>query len=270
MTEVVVLCFPDSKRDDRLSLEHEITERGAECETVAPADLGSVIGRTDVRFVLDADGRDVLQCFLKGTPDLGSRTVLVASYETTLLSKMHEALARGVAGLFVRPVKPKAVVAKLSLPVRVRPRSRAGSVPPARFPSSPPAARFPSSPPPRPASSPPAPQSGPSLPPLGIRESSPPPRGSSRPPPPIDVPRAAPIPRDAPSHAELFAREAPASMGGAAMASALSPELSQLLSDAEAKVAPLDAHEVSLPSPEEEIEAVLPHDVLLALDAPIE
>jgi len=288
VTEVVVLCFPDSKRDERLSLEHEITERGAECESIAPADLGSVIGRTDVRFVLDADGRDVLQCFLKGTPDLGSRTVLVASYETTLLSKMHEALARGVAGLFVRPVKPKAVVAKLSLPVRVRPRARAGSVPPARipssppaarfpssppaarFPSSPPAARFPSSPPPRPASSPPAPQSGPSLPPLGIRESSPPPRGSSRPPPPIEVPRAAPIPRDAPSHAELFAREAPASMGGAAMASALSPELSQLLSDAEAKVAPLDAHEVSLPSPEEEIEAVLPHDVLLALDAPIE
>lgn len=277
MTEVVVLCFPDSKRDERLSLEHEITERGAVCEAIAPADLASVIGRTDVRFVLDADGRDVLQSFLRGTADLGSRTVLVASYETTLLSKMHEALARGVAGLFVRPVKPKAVVAKLALPVRVRPRARASSVPPARFPSSPPAARFPSSPPPRPASAPPAPQSGPSLPPLGIRESSPPPRGSSRPPSPIapggsavEVPRAAPIPRDAPSHAELFAREAPTSMGGAAMASALSPELSQLLSDAEAKVAPLDAREVSLPSPEEEIEAVLPHDVLLALDAPIE
>ncbi len=261
MTEVVVLCFPDSKRDERLSLEHEITEQGAACEAIAPADLGSVIGRTDVRFVLDADGRDVLQSFLKGTPDLGSRTVLVASYETTLLSKMHEALARGVAGLFVRPIKPKAVVAKLSLPVRAAQGRRLGSVPPPRFPSSPP---------PRPASAPPAPLSGPSLPPLGIRESSPPLRSSSRPPPPIDVPRAAPIPRDAPSHAELFTRDAPASMGGAAMASALSPELSQLLSDAEAKVAPLDPHEISLPSPEEEIEAVLPHDVLLALDAPIE
>ncbi len=288
MAEVVVLCFPDSKRDERLSLEHEITERGAECEAITPAELPDVIGRADVRFVLDGDGRDVLSCFLRGSADLGSRTVLVASYETTLLSKMHEALARGVAGLFVRPVKPKAVVAKLALPVRVRPRPRGGSVPPPvrspsspppRFPSSPPA-RFPSSPPTRAPSSPPvpmAPQSGPSLPPLGIRESSPPPRGSSHPPSPmapggsaVDVPRPAPIPRDAPSHAELFAREAPTSMGGPAMASALSPELSQLLSDAEAKVAPLDAPDVSLPSPEEEIEAVLPHDVLLALDAPIE
>lgn len=123
----------------------------------------------------------------------------------------------------------------------------------------------------RPSSPPSQPSGRPSLsalPSPGIRASdapAPPPRPSSMAPPDTDEGRgsrasAPPLPGDA---------DAPRSLVAHAQ---LSPELQQLLAEAEAReMGARDApSELMLPTPDQEIESVLPNEVLASLDEPID
>lgn len=94
---------------------------------------------------------------------------------------------------------------------------------------------------------PPALSSNPSLPTPGLRAPGP------------------PLPMSSPSLADLV--ESPRSL---ATFGTVSSELQQLLAEAEMRAEVMAQPEVALPSPEEEIEAVLPADVLASLDEPIE
>jgi hypothetical protein len=138
------------------------------------------------------------------------------------------------------------------------------SVPPAPRPSS----SRPSVPPPR-ASQPPPPPSNRAaaaavLPPPSIRAGV---DRQSQPPPPASLPSLAQLTSHAPAAMGpgTFARRAISVQGN------LSGELAQLLAEAEERVvAEHIAPDSTPPSPEEEIEAVLPEEILAALDEPLE
>jgi hypothetical protein len=103
------------------------------------------------------------------------------------------------------------------------------------------------------------------LPPLSLREphsSHPPSPPSSSSPPPVSV-RAPAIG----GGTEL--PNSPRS-GRVSIQTALSDELELLLMDAEQRVGAQVTHDAALPTPEEEIEAVLPAELLAALDEPLE
>ena len=101
--------------------------------------------------------------------------------------------------------------------------------------------------PPRIGSVPPERPSTPSLPAPGLRTPGP------------------PLPMSVPSLADLV--DPPRSL---AMFGTVSNELQQLLAEAELRAEVMPQPDAPLPSPEEEIEAVLPADVLASLDEPIE
>lgn len=119
-----------------------------------------------------------------------------------------------------------------------------------------------------------------------VRHSTPPPslglhRGKpgskDPPPPPSDRPShqslpapglrtpGPPLPMSTTSLADLI--DAPRSL---ASFGTVSHELQQLLADAELRAEVMSSPDVAMPSPEEEIEAVLPADVLASLDEPID
>lgn len=118
-----------------------------------------------------------------------------------------------------------------------------------------------------------------------VRHSTPPPslglhRGgpsSKEPPPPSDRPShpslpapglrtpGPPLPMSTTSLADLI--DAPRSL---ASFGTVSHELQQLLADAELRAEVMSSPDIAMPSPEEEIEAVLPADVLASLDEPID
>ena len=91
--------------------------------------------------------------------------------------------------------------------------------------------------------------SGPALPSLGVRTPGP------------------PLPMSTTSLADLV--DAPRSLSLATFGT-VSHELQQLLADAELRAEVVSTAEAPLPSPEEEIEGVLPADVLASLDEPID
>lgn len=97
-----------------------------------------------------------------------------------------------------------------------------------------------------PASIPVSRPSSPSLPAPGARSAGP------------------PLPMSTPSLADLVAPRSFASFG------AVSNELQELLAEAELRAEVLGTADASLPTPEEEIEAVLPADVLASLDEPLD
>src|SRR5690606_36445083 len=74
-----------------------------------------------------------------------------------------------------------------------------------------------------------------------------------------------PLPMSSPSLADLV--DPPRSL---ATFGTVASELQQLLAEAEMRAEVMAQPEAPLPSPEEEIEAVLPADVLASLDAPME
>jgi len=93
--------------------------------------------------------------------------------------------------------------------------------------------------------------------------------GSESPPPSLPGPGVRtpgpPLPMSTTSLADLV--DMPRSL---ASFGSVSPELAQLLEDAELRAELLSSGEIPLPSPEEELEAVLPADVLASLDEPLE
>jgi len=150
-------------------------------------------------------------------------------------------------GFFARPVDTVAIVRRVEqLTGRADAEPKSRSAPPA---------------------SPSAPGPG-RLPPLSLREphSSHPPgssagSGASAPPPP-------PLSGRPPG----MSQETPGSQrpGRVSIQTALSDELELLLLDAEQRVGTQVGREAALPTPEEELEAVLPAELLAALDEPLE
>lgn len=181
-----------------------------------------------------------------------TRIAFVAHEDTAMLSKVGDATARGLAALFVRPCAPTALFRKLELLGIQVPLAPAATL--------------------RPPEGPVSPRSRMSLPPLGIRErpssipakslTEPSPAEAERLPPPPVAPRSVgAAPRSASSAAVPSLRTG--------LTAGLSPELRELLSDAEQR-AEWYGEEFALPSPEEEVEAVLPKAVLEALEEPID
>ncbi|MBX3264960.1 MAG: hypothetical protein KF782_35135 [Labilithrix sp.] len=138
---------------------------------------------------------------------------------------------------FTRPVDVGALVRRVEALTggpALRPRARLSTPPP-------------SFPPPRLGSAPPSRPSTPSLPAPGLRTPGP------------------PLPMSVPSLADLV--DPPRSL---ATFGTVSSELQQLLAEAELRAEVMPHPDAPLPTPEEEIETVLPADVLASLDEPIE
>ncbi len=212
--------------------------RGAEFHVV-DVPLAMLVARVAVQrprvVILDADADGALDAVarMRELPDAESIDVLFVGRPGAALSNAEDALAHEGSGFFPRPVNVPTLTKKVESLVL-------GEV---EHSSAPPAPPHESNPPPSP--------SAPSRPP-SQRPSRPPSMPPSRPP---SVPPAS-------------LRPASQRM---AQPSIVSRELQQLLSRAEERVADEGpASDAPVPSPEEEIQAVLPEDVLAALDAPLE
>jgi hypothetical protein len=209
---------------------------------VVDVPLAMLVARVAVQrprvVIIDADADGALDAIarMRELPDAESIDVVFIGRLGAALSGAEDALAHEGSGFFPRPVNVPTLTKKIESLVAA-----------ARLSDKPPEEEEPwepSEPPPRLSSHPP------SKPP-SVRPSRPPP---SRPPP--SVPPGS-------LRGPLSQRVAPPSV--------VSKELAELLSRAEEKVeAEGPASDAPVLSPEEEIQAVLPEDVLAALDAPIE
>ncbi len=216
---------------------------------VVDVPLAMLVARVAVQrprvVILDADAEGALDAVarMRELPDAEGIDVLFCGRPGAALASAEDALAHEGSGFFPRPVAVATLVKKVE---SLASGSAAQEpIPPAEVSSKavsqpPPALVVPkpsSHPPPRPSSRPPA-------------------RPSSRPP---SHPPSRPPPSRPPPPSQRVAQ------------SMVSRELAELLSRAEEVVAdqalPADA---VVPSPEEEIQQVLPEEVLAALDAPLE
>ena len=219
--------------------------RGAEFHVV-DVPLAMLVARVAVQrprvVILDADAEGALDAVarMRELPEAEAIDVLFCGRPGATLSDTEDALAHEGSGFFPRPVNVPTLLKKIE--------SLASGVvstpaPPAPKPAESAPPRISTRPPPRPSRPP-------SRPPSHPPPSRPP---ASRPPPSI-VPSL----------------RGPGSQRGATP-SLVSRELAELLSRAEDAVGdPSGAANEAPPSPEDEIEAVLPEDVLAALDAPLE
>lgn len=193
---------------------------------------GNVFALVDVDAERRLDAAVALLEERRTDPQLARmRIAFVANEGTAMLSKVGHAFSLGLAALFVKPCAPAALFRKLELLGVQVPLAPAATL--------------------RPLEGPVSPRTRLSLPPLGIRE-----RPSSTPAKPHTEPSPAEADRIPPPR-------------GASLMAGLSPELRELLSDAEDR-AEWYGEEFALPSPEEEVEAVLPRAVLEALEEPID
>lgn len=210
----------------------------------------------DVDAALRLDAAVALLEARRSDPRLaGIKVAFVASEGTAMLSKVGHAFSLGLAALFVKPCAPTALFRKLELLGVQVPLAPAATL--------------------RPPEGPVSPRTRLSLPPLGIRErpssipikgnTEPSPAESDRLPPPPPAPRSV----GTAARSALAAASGVPSARGASLMAGLSPELRELLSDAEDR-AEWYGEEFALPSPEEEVEAVLPRAVLEALEDPID
>jgi hypothetical protein len=209
---------------------------------VPPSMLVARVAVQRPRVVLvDADGEGALDIVerMRELPDADDIHVLFIANPGGAIASSEEALAHEGSGLFVRPVDVAALVLKVHL-LTNRSRAEGGQTVWTRKASSAP----------------------PSLPPASMRASIPPAEMKSSAPP---SPRSTKAPSDPPA----------ASGGSAArrvmsLAPPVSPELRELLAEAEERIHVQVEHESVVPSPEDEIEAVLPADLLAALDEPLD
>lgn len=220
---------------------------------VVDVPLSMLIARVAVqhpRLVLvDADSEGALDIVgrMRELPDADDIHVLFLARPGGAVASPEQALAHEGAGLFVRPVDVPALVRKVE--------ALAGAVAGAE-------------------------QVSASVPPPGSSKK----RGSVPPslaPPSMRVAshvseRLGVISSRAPTRTSKLPSEPPTSTSGlprrfAGLAPPISPELQQLLAEAEqrAGVVPLEPESLR-PSPEDEIEAVLPAEMLAALDEPLE
>ncbi len=212
---------------------------------VVDVPLSLLVSRVQVQrpqvVLVDVDGPGALEQLdlVRKLPGSGAIDFVYFGNGAGNVRNADDALTHGGSAFFLRPVDIGAVVRRLEAltggPV-ARPEARP-STPPPSMPS-----RSKSQPPERP--------SNPSLPAPGVRTPGP------------------PLPMSVPSLQDLV--DPPRSLssyGG------VSNELQQLLADAEMRadaIAQQGEHAPALPTPEEEIESVLPADVLASLDEPIE
>ncbi len=192
-------------------------------------------------ILVDADGDGALDVVerMRELPDADDIHVLFIANPGGAIASPEDALAHEGSGLFLRPVDVSALVQKVHM---LTGGGRPEGIPPAWV---------------RNTSTAP-----PSLPPASMRASIPPGESKSSAPP---SPRATRSPS-----------EPPAPSGGSAprrvmsLAPPVSPELRELLAEAEERIHVQVEHESVVPSPEDEIEAVLPADLLAALDEPLD
>lgn len=257
---------------------------------------------------IDADGALDTVTRLRDVPGASGIDLLFIGEPGRTLAEHAEGLRREGSGSFVRPVDPYALVAKIealagppvqgadarspsSPPPSIRGRRvpTTSVVPPSAPTSSPPKSPPPmlptsSQPPPIPISSVPAPASDSSkthdvvvtdVRAGSTQERMTPPRGTSLPPVIAGPLSVMPAPGAAGSASERQGSAPPPldgfGLGGATRVphASLSPEVEKLLRSAEERLG--EAGPASQPpSPEDEVEAVLPADVLAALDEPLD
>jgi hypothetical protein len=232
---------------------------------VVDVPLSMLVARVAVQhprvILVDADGDGALDVVsrMRELPSAEDIDVLFVARPGGAVATPEEALAQEGSGLFVRPVDIAALVRKVEA-------LTGGAGAPDDEPShtSTPPPSIPTSPKKR--SSAPPPVGIPSLPPASMRVSMSP--GL----PELKVPSVASRPAQRPSR---MPSEPPTSGAGSSrrvpgLAPPVSPELQQLLADAEQRATSSDDPESIVPSPEDEIEAVLPAELLAALDEPLE
>ena len=216
---------------------------------VADVPLTMLVARVAVQrprvLLIDADTEGALETLekMREISESDGIDIIFFGREGGAVGSMEAALSRDGSGFFKRPIEVPTLLKKLE--------ALTGG------PSHGPMAR-PSTPPPSVSTmalEPPQRRPG-SLPPPSMRDvsGSPPPRGS------LQIPRVvAPPVAPVPSFDE---RRSPSAQ--------VSSELEQLLLEAERRIGGQVTHESVFPSPEEEIEAVLPADVLASLDEPLD
>ena len=222
---------------------------------VPPSMLVARVAVQRPRVVLvDADTEGVLEVVerMRELPDAEDIHVIFIARPGGAIASLEDALAHEGSGLFTRPVDVAALVQRV--------KTLMSALQPDGNPSG---AR------PLPTPAPVSPKKGtsapPSLPPASMRASVPPsapPETRSSAPP---SPRPSKLPSDPPT---------PGAGGSSrrvtSLAPPVSPELQQLLAEAEQRAVVQAEHESIVPSPEDEIEAVLPADLLAALDEPLD
>jgi hypothetical protein len=219
---------------------------------VADVPLTMLVARVAVQrprvLLVDADADGALETLAKmrEIAEADGIDVVFFGKEGGAVGSVEAALGRDGSGFFRRPVDVPTLLKKLE--------ALTGG------PTHGPMAR-PSTPPPSVSSMAlePAQRRPGSLPPPSMRDvsaASPPPRGSMHI-PRVVAPPAAPVPSFGPEE-----RRSPSAQ--------VSTELEHLLAEAERRIGGQVTHESVFPTPEEEIEAVLPADVLASLDEPID
>jgi len=225
---------------------------------VVDVPLSMLIARVAVQrprvILLDADAEGALAAVarLRDLPDAEGIDVVFVGKLGEALSGPEDAMSHEGSGFFARPVDVPALVRKIDTLTggssRKQPAVRDSAPPqPSQQGSGRPAA----------------------LPPPSMRAESEPPRRLSERPPPGPRPRSQP-----PSLADAGYHPSPPSIepGKRALGvqTPLSTELEQLLAEAEHRVGAQMREETVPPTPEEEIEAVLPAEILSSLDEPID
>jgi hypothetical protein len=239
-----------------------VSDPTAEAERVAQAlrvggyavvdvPLSMLVARVAVQvphvILIDADSDGALDAVsrMRELPDADDIHVLFLCRPGGAVASPEEALAHEGSGLFVRPVDVPALVRKVAV-LAGGPRS----------PSSPPAytvgGRDPH-------------EGAPSLPPASMRSI---PATPPTPVPPATISRPSVRSPSEPPGSSGPASPIPKRMS--VLAPPVSSELQQLLAEAEMRVQVRAETESMLPSPEDEIEAVLPAELLASLDEPME
>jgi hypothetical protein len=236
---------------------------------------GRVAAQRPNVVLIDVDADDVLDelARLRKLPGSGAIDFVYIGSGGGIVKNADDALSNDGSAFFLRPVDTSALVRKIEAltggPV-ARPEARPSTPPPSLAIGRSAAAAASvhgtsSSVPPRsnrgPISSriPPSHGQGREVIPPSDRPSTP-----SLPAPGVRTP-GPPLPMSTTSLADLV--DAPRSF---ASFGTVSHELQQLLADAELRAEVMSSPDVAMPSPEEEIEAVLPADVLASLDEPID
>jgi hypothetical protein len=219
--------------------------------------------RPDV-LLLDADAEGALGEIAKvrRISGMGAIDFIYFGSGDGIVKNADDAFANYGSAFFLRPVDVGGLVRKIEALTGGPAASREvrTSSPPPPPPPPPPSPPPPSPPPPPP--SPPPPSRGPASSrriPSSDRPSPP-----SLPAPGLRTP-GPPLPMSTSSLADLV--DPPRSL---ASFGTVSNELQQLLADAELRAEVMSSPDVAMPSPDEEIEAVLPADVLASLDEPLD
>ena len=249
--------------DPTAEAERVARELRAAGYAVVDVPLSMLVARVAVQhpriILVDADSEGALDIVarMRELPDADDIHVLFLARPGGAVASPEQALAHEGSGLFVRPVDIPSLVRKVE--------ALTGDAAGAGLPGSPDDAAASSSipPPSIPSSSKKRTSVPPSLAPPSMRATL------------LAEPRASLVASRAPGRPSRMPSEPPTSSAGAprriaGLAPPVSPELQQLLADAEQRAVGGGEPESMRPSPEDEIEAVLPADMLASLDEPME